>query len=103
MEFRGLQGLTDESVLADAGEFTVRLLNGADNRVLAPLRAVVAALDAAAVARYRSPFTSLSGKQQDTLWRSLRARPGFAQWRQVVRTSALMRLSEWEGFVDGTQ
>ncbi|HNE87727.1 MAG: hypothetical protein U0R27_12965 [Candidatus Nanopelagicales bacterium] len=101
LEFRGIQGLNDQDVLADAGEFTTRLLQNADYRVVAPLRGVVLALDAAAIARYRRPFMSLPVQQQDALWRSLRERPGFAQLRQVVRTSALMRISEWEGFLDG--
>jgi hypothetical protein len=101
LEFRGLRGIAAEDVLHDAARFTASLLQAADSRVTVPLQAVVLALNTASGARYGRAFAAADPNQQDALWRLLRDRPGFAQLRRVVRTAALMRLSEWEGFVHG--
>lgn len=99
LEFEGLRHLDDVEILLDSADFSNELLSRADARVLVPLLWVVRGLDLAARARFGQSFTSLPEAQRADLWYKLRDLPGFAQLKQVIRTSALMRISEWEGFV----
>ena len=102
IEFLGLQGLEDMNVLQDATRFTERLVAGGDPGVVAPLRLVAVALDGLARARHRRRWLELEESSRRALWLHVRDLPGFAQLRQVVRTSALVRIAEWEGFRGAT-